>query len=789
MAHIVPGPVRPFLMTEVESLMLALDYLERCYFTRYLFPIKRLAKFPPLLKDNLEGNCSNDPEQIKRWAKQFPGCNWGLAHRKSKLLVVDVDTNPKKGKKGQITYDALDLLYDWPATEKTITPSGGFHLVYEGWADESHPPHVMALGKNGLGLDIDSPNYTLIPGCTFADGTSYVGNGARSVKCPQWIYDTIKTTKAKARISNAGEVVVDLDLPENIALAVDFLQEDAEPAIEGRGGDFTTYKTAAYLKDIGISPELAVDLLNEYYNPRCEPQWDREGLERKVASAYTYTNLSKAGGKTAEADFADDPAETDFETPGTWDPVTKTNKKATGAKLTRQKKDREANAKREKAKPDNRPKKIPEIIDNYVWIVGMDRWFDKRDPRGKFNERLIWNDKQFDSEYNKKVCPERGSASDKLRRLQKGGPASYYRVGFKPGQPRVLDEGETYNVYRDPDVVPMEGDLSWWDAHLEYLFPEEEYRNHLLNWMAWLLKNIAEKPKHALIIQGEVNGTGKSFIGKMLAEIVHMNNVSIVPQNGLSGRFNAWALQCKLIVVEELRASDKGAVKEALHDIITEDIIAIEKKGVDPMKVENCFGIIAFTNDDAAITLDNTDRRYLIVRTDATPRSPAYYTELFTKLKDPAAVAAVAYMLMNRDTGEYSGQQSAPNTAAKDAMKAASADELETWLENERGNYPLTGSIIQMEDIINLLPKRLDRPGLSRRLRSHLLKKFKAEELGQHRLPDGRRATLIAMNGKGAILRNQRDKLGALYVAEKAKANAGTQNEDDAGSDFADSND
>jgi hypothetical protein len=76
-------------------------------------------------------------------------------------------------------------MYGWPATEMTTTPSGGFHMVYEGWADASHPAHIMALGENGIGKDIDSPNYTLIPGCTFDDGTSYVGNDAEAVKCPR----------------------------------------------------------------------------------------------------------------------------------------------------------------------------------------------------------------------------------------------------------------------------------------------------------------------------------------------------------------------------------------------------------------------------------------------------------------------------------------------------------------------------------------------------------------------------------------------------------------------------
>jgi hypothetical protein len=187
-------------LSEVESLNLALDYLDTHYGVRSLFPIRRGAKFPPCVKDNLDKNASSDPEQIRKWSAQFKGCNWGLAHRKSRVLVVDVDTNPKKQKQGQFTYDALALAYGWPDTEKTTTPSGGFHLIYEGWGET---PHIFALGLNGLGLDVDSPNYSLIPGCMFDDGTSYVGNGAPSVKCPAWIYDTIRAAKG-ARRGNAS---------------------------------------------------------------------------------------------------------------------------------------------------------------------------------------------------------------------------------------------------------------------------------------------------------------------------------------------------------------------------------------------------------------------------------------------------------------------------------------------------------------------------------------------------------------------------------------------------------
>jgi hypothetical protein len=773
-------------MIRKRTFALAQDYVEKHFGVRCLFPIKPGKKFPPLIRDNL-AQASSDPAQLAAWEKQWPGCNWGLSHKKSGVLVADIDVNKAKGKIGDETYLDLDLIYGWPETEMTTTPSGGFHKIYIG-------PHIMALGANGIGRDIDSPNYTLIPGCTFDDGTSYVGNDLDAVKCPEWIYDTIKNSKAKSRIADAGDVVVELDQERNIETAIDFLINDAIAAIEGSGGDFNTLKTAMYLKDLGISPQLAPDLLNEYYNPRCEPPWDIDDLIKKVTNAYNYATLSKVGGKTAEADFSDDPPPPVVPM-GMWD----NEKKAyvrDPKKAKREKRDREKGRTREAAKPINpdRAKTQAQVLDTFVWVVGMERFINIVDPIGE-GERDIWKRSQFDSEFNKVwfPAPKRGSASDYLLRLKSGGMQSFYRVAFKPGQPRALEKGMEFNMYREPDISPVEGDITWWNEHLEYLLPEQEYRDHLLNWMAWLLQNLAKKPKHALILQGEVNGTGKSFVGKVLTRILHQANASVVPQNSLSGRFNSWALQCKLIVVEELRASDKRAVKEALHDIITEDRINVEKKGVDSMMVDTCFGVLAFTNDFAALDLDNTDRRYLVISTERTEaeakakEAAGYFIRLFAKLEDDGAMAAVAYSLMNRDLKGYNGQSAAPMTAAKENMKTASMNDIDHYLADGLVKWPLNGRVVCIDDVILDLPRNLS--SKSTRLVSTIktfLMRNGAIELGQCTTPKGERPRLYAMGPQAEFISLQtRSFAGKLYEDDNARTKKNLPPDDlDAGEEF-----
>lgn len=77
-----------------------------------------------------------------------------------------------------------------------------------------------------------------------------------------------------------------------------------KPAIQGKGGDDQTYKVAAGMRDYGLPPEKNLELMLDYYNPRCEPPWDVEDLTDKVRHANQY-GQGKIGSKTPEADFKD----------------------------------------------------------------------------------------------------------------------------------------------------------------------------------------------------------------------------------------------------------------------------------------------------------------------------------------------------------------------------------------------------------------------------------------------------------------------------------------------------
>jgi Bifunctional DNA primase/polymerase, N-terminal len=276
-----------------------------------VFPVLYDDKSQPLLKDYLN-RASNDPAQVREWF-QFWGMRtghepwYGIAPARSGLVFADVDT--KRHKRGAQTFDNLELDYGWPDTFESSSPSGGRHLWYEGAA-------LFAVGRADTNHpDIDFAQYIIGSGCRRADGTGYhVAKKRPIAAAPSWFYSVAKKIVREASVNQTP--VVELDLPSNVAWAIHWLQEDAPACIEGQGGDDTLVKKVVPpLKDMGISLELACELVAEHYNSRCLPPWqlgdcdDRDNLFVKIANGYRYFTQRAPGEGTPQYDFAHDPPE------------------------------------------------------------------------------------------------------------------------------------------------------------------------------------------------------------------------------------------------------------------------------------------------------------------------------------------------------------------------------------------------------------------------------------------------------------------------------------------------
>src|SRR5579862_9688184 len=91
----------------------------------YNFPVTAGSK-EPVFGFKWKRDCSNDPQQFKKWKREYPGCNFGIATERSGLIVLDADTKP--GKNGAASLAALESKHGpLPPTLMQKTPSGGVH--------------------------------------------------------------------------------------------------------------------------------------------------------------------------------------------------------------------------------------------------------------------------------------------------------------------------------------------------------------------------------------------------------------------------------------------------------------------------------------------------------------------------------------------------------------------------------------------------------------------------------------------------------------------------------------
>lgn len=264
----------------------------------HVFPITAGKKAPPLIAD-FPNQATTDDEQIREWWIRHPDANIGISTTRygddGALLVVDVDN--KGDKHGDQELLRLELEgRELPETYRVDTPTGGWHLYYRVSA-----PVRQGADCLGRGLDVRSRGGYVVAAGSQVEHGAYTTTGAPLVLAPGWL--VIACGRAPDR--ERGAV---LPAPQGIDLVsasrrvCEYLLH-APLALEGDGGDDTTFKIICRVKDLGVDADTAEELLSEHWNPRCAPPWSDEDLHTKVCNAYKY-GAAPVGVAAPEVEFA-----------------------------------------------------------------------------------------------------------------------------------------------------------------------------------------------------------------------------------------------------------------------------------------------------------------------------------------------------------------------------------------------------------------------------------------------------------------------------------------------------
>lgn len=655
----------------------------------HVFPCKRNGKLPAI--DDFPNRATTDPEQIKAWWGKRSyniGISTSRFGENQALCVVDVDT--KEGKKGDETLLGLELDgYDLPVTLEQATPSGGRHLLYT-----TPEPCKQGVDVLGSGLDIRSRGgYILGPGSVI-DGKAYqqINGHGTMVPCPAWLVDRLGADRRDR--TGAREPLVGVDPVRARDRAVAWL-ETAPVAIQGEGGDITTFKVAARLKDLGCDENTALGLM-AFWNEGCVPPWTVDELRDKVAHAFKY-GAEAPGSAAPEAVFP--PPDPPEDKPAKGHPFAEINKEyafvKAGAFILQETTDEEGG-----------------FVTERLPIADFHAWFANR-PWARAQEKARPISQHW---------------------MEWPGRRQYDGVVFMPEK----DMGPRwYNLWRGFTVDPApKANHPSLDAFLEHALKnvcngDAKLFQWLLGYFAHMIQKPWEKPLVALVFKGK-KGTGKNALVERVGSLLGPHFLVADNDRYLLGNFNSHLEANLFFVLDEAAwAGDKKA-EGRLKGLITGQRHLIEHKNKEPRSRKNLSRIAIIGNEDWLVPASQDERRFAVFHIgEGRIQDREFFHNMRVGMEQGGYAHLLRYLLdFDLSTVDVND---APNTQALLAQKHASLDIVQQWWLDCLHSGQIAGGDWAGEwpDAVttNRLREALARWARSRNIRSRL-----PEEIGFGRL-------------------------------------------------------
>lgn len=544
----------------------------------YVFPLQPNGKLPQI--DDFPNRATKDPEQIKKWwtcpvtGWEQP-CNVGISTTKyngtQALIVVDVDN--KNGKDGNGELLKLELAgFDFIETMSQKTPTGGHHLIYRNQFPVTQGSDVLATG-----LDIRARGgYIVGPGSVINDVPYELENDLQVNECPQWIVQAC----GKAPEKDLTPIASNVDENSAALRAKYYLENEAPLALEGQGGDQTTFTVAARLKDFGVQPGIALELLLEYWNERCEPPWTPEDLKKKIHNAYSYSQ-EPIGSKSPEAVFEvikDEPS---------------------GSYL------------------DQLNREFALIFEEDSHAILQETVDEQGRPKRKFLKEATFkrmlSPKVVQQGKGKALCQADIWLDWEKRREYKG-------LSFCPEQ---APQNGYYNLWRGFAYKPKPFADSTPSARLGFeMFIDHAKTNvcggdenlflWLMGYFAHMIQKPYERPLTTLVFRGR-KGVGKNVLIDRVGKLLGSGHYLVAHDSRyLTSNFNGHLDSCLCLVLDEAFWSGDKTAEGKLKGITTAPEIMIERKNKEPYTVKNLVRLIVVGNEKWLVPASYDERRYAV---------------------------------------------------------------------------------------------------------------------------------------------------------------------------------
>jgi hypothetical protein len=246
-----------------------------------------------------------------------------------------------------------------------------------------------------------------------------------------------------------------------------------------------------------------------------------------------------------------------------------------------------------------------------------------------------------------------------------------------------LPEGQKvgyYNLWRGFSCEAEEGDVGQWLDYVHEVVADgnDAIAQYVIGWAAQLVQEPMTKPGVAMILRG-LKGTGKSKFGQLIGKLFVDHYKTISRQDHLVGNFNAHLESCLLLQVEEGYWAGSKAAEGALKDLVTNDRIMVERKGVDGYMAPNYTRLLFTSNEEWVVPATMDERRWAVFDVSDRRKEDIEYFASLDAWFDRGGKTHLLHYLKHFDLSKVNIAK-APQTKALEDQKLRGSDCITRWL-------------------------------------------------------------------------------------------------------------
>jgi hypothetical protein len=335
---------------------------------------------------------------------------------------------------------------------------------------------------------------------------------------------------------------------------------------------------------------------------------------------------------------------------------------------------------------------LRELNSKFVYIDSISKMLETQDPKVKL----------FDPKVIKEKARTRGKATliDETTKykartdivsywLQWKGRHTCNSLAFKPGEDRHIKNNlkgaefkYNWNTWTPLNIKPVKGNVKPFLDLVDHVFKNEaQHKKWFLQWCAYPLQHLGTKVLQAVFVFSPLQGTGKSYIGKILTGLYAPHSTTIDSMQ-LESNYNDWAENMQFVVAEEVSTTDKRIHKDILKIMISRQTFRVEKKYVPSYEIEDYANYYFNSNDATSIHLDLYARRFFVIEAPH-EKVPLPLVEELKEWEKSGGYAALMYYFLNQvNCTSYNPTGDAPRTDSFATSQTLSLSDLEDFLQS-----------------------------------------------------------------------------------------------------------